>query len=500
MLQRFNSYLLTNYPLLWNTRIAWLTGANIVIHLLFFLAGVSGISADTLQEHSSFYSVGIPGLLFFSILTSLAVLIIWLAFYLRNNAFKSFYIIGRLHSFREFVIVLAAVLSSIIYFESFFWGVRVKTRMITSREQFVREANTINLAMAFLPQSKQDFFILDSCKSDRAPLYDDDMDYFDTTRHNYHDTNFAKVRQALKRPDAFSYKNYCSGFLILDQYNRFIAHPQWIATRNRWIDNRQTDSIRYILDQLFVIAKKYHIAYSVTADELVQLVFADSNHAVTRVIPSHSGYGNNMPVSYFNEYELSRAMDFIDASHLNSQGEGGDTGYLIELYVALSLAIFLFCYRLYSKKVFLVSIVGTIVWTIVFVLVTTSDHSAGGSATTVFYLALFTIFTITGLLLLAGKSSKTITGAVLNWHAYMLPFVVILAALLISDNYRHDHSYYPGSDTPLTEEDLKAEYPVGYWIDHHMALLGWINLLFVFLYVSFSFSRLSKRWHIMPEE
>jgi hypothetical protein len=502
MFKKLNSFLLTRFPLLWNSRIIFIIGINFFIHLFFFLAGLAGISTGALQNYYSFTSVGEGELFIFSVLCSLVILTVWLIFYLRNNAFKSFYIIDRYHSFREFVIILVIIFSTITYFESYYLGVKVKTRSITSREQLVKEVNTINLAKAFIPQSKQEYFILNTCiQGSQHTLYNDEINYHDTTIYNYHDTDYIKVRAALQLPDAFSYKNYCSNFISLEEYDHFIPNSRWMVTRDRWIDNRQADSVRYILGQLLAISAKYRIPYRLDTASLAQLVFADSNHAVTRIFPTTEPSDDDQAIrpDYFEAYSLQRALHFIEVCYLNSADDDNQADrYFTELYVAICLAILLFCYRLYTKKVFLVSIIGAVVWAIIFALAGISVRS--GSDISFFYLFLFTGFIMAGLVLLRVRGNKTIAGVLLNWHMYMLPFVILFIILIISEAYQDDRSYRYGIDIALTDTELKAKYPVGYWVDHHTRLLFRLNLLFVFLYTSWIFSRLSKKWHIMPEE
>src|SRR5882724_7603813 len=98
MLKKIYTRIVTDYPLLWNTRMPWVIAAALLIHLLFFWAGFGSITAISFQEYYYLSSVITGGLMSFSILCSALVIIIWLIFYLRNNAYKSFYIIDKYHS------------------------------------------------------------------------------------------------------------------------------------------------------------------------------------------------------------------------------------------------------------------------------------------------------------------------------------------------------------------------------------------------------------------
>src|SRR3712207_1270155 len=109
MFKKWNNHLLTHYPLLWNTRIVWVLAFNFLLHLLFLVSGFFSLRAADIIHYSSIWSVGGPSLFTLSVLCSLLVLIVWLIFYLRNNAFKNFYRIGRWYLAKEFLLIMIVV-------------------------------------------------------------------------------------------------------------------------------------------------------------------------------------------------------------------------------------------------------------------------------------------------------------------------------------------------------------------------------------------------------
>jgi hypothetical protein len=500
MFKNLYQRLLTHSPLLWNTRVVWVMGVSLIIHLLFFLGGIAEVSVGTLKNYYSLSSVLSGGVFTFSILCSLAIIIIWLVFYLRNNAFKSFYIIDKYHSLKEFCIIIVILFFSIIFFESYKWGAWLKTRTITGKEQLVKEANIVNLASAFIPRSKGDYFKLIDCDNvpGRQVTYQEAIDYFDTARSDYFDSNNIIIRKVLKEKDAFSYKNYCKEFINLDNYKGFVPPLQWRDKRNRWIDNRNKDSIRLVLEECVAICKKYTIPQLIIPEELASLVFADSLHNVTRFFGRPFNDYSSQQFDYFDDYDLNRALNFIDNCYPESKyDEDTIIFFTVEMYIAICLSILLFCYRLYSKRVFLISIVGTIVWAILFTLFGIS--SSGVAGVSWFYIFLFALFILIAIISLNSNGNKTSTGVLLNWHIFMAPFVIMLIVLLINTNY-HDHIYNSFPYRNPSDAELKNKYPAGYWVNNHTELLFRLNLLFVFLYIAFFFTRLSKKWHIMPEE
>jgi hypothetical protein len=222
--------LLTRHPLLWNTRIIWVGSALVLIHLLFFLAGFIDFSAASFKANYSLSTLISAGMITFSVLCSLVVLVSWLVFYLRNNAYKNFYIIDKYHLSKEFFIITLVLVFAINFFESYKWGGWLKARSITSKQQLAKEANIVNLAMAFVPTSKSAYFSLVSCNEDdpgQDIQYVENHDYFDSTAYDYGSMDNVIIRRALKNKDAFSYKNYCSEFISLKGYDGFIPAREW---------------------------------------------------------------------------------------------------------------------------------------------------------------------------------------------------------------------------------------------------------------------------------
>jgi hypothetical protein len=492
MIKRINNYLLTHYPLLWNTRVVWILAAAICFHLLFMLGGFATTTAESLRFHYGLRSVGGGELMTFSVLISIGLLICWLIYYLRNNAFKSFYILEPFHTAKEFGLQVIIILFCITLFDSFHQGVAIKTKMITSEKEWREEATVLNIAAALIPQEKANYFKLRQCdQNSDGNRYSENVNYFDTSAHDYDSTYFKNIRKALQEPDAFTYLNYCFPTVYPDLDSNY---NNWFGRKNSWIISGQKDSIGYILDRGIALCKKYNIEQRINKTEIIDLIFKDSLHSVTRTfnLRRYSDVGDESEI-YFDRYSFSRVLDFVDDAHSFSSRTDA---IKIELYIALCFAILLLCYRIFSKKVFLISILGTIVWSIIFALFGMSSNGEGISG---FYVILFLVFLTLTLAMLAVKRNKVVTGVLLSWHMFMLPFLILVLMTLIQNAYLNDlsYNYYPYyRDDSIAQKD----HPIGYWVYYHRELLWWLNLPVVFLYTSIVFTRLGKKWHIMPEE
>ena len=93
-IKRTNTYLLERYPIIWNTRVFWVLLVSLGIHVLFYLFGLVSISnIETFHRRSVIDLFFDNGTVFFGVIISILMLVIWLIFHFKHNAFKSFYIL-----------------------------------------------------------------------------------------------------------------------------------------------------------------------------------------------------------------------------------------------------------------------------------------------------------------------------------------------------------------------------------------------------------------------
>jgi predicted RNA-binding protein len=406
------------------------------------------------------------------------------------------------HLAKEFLIIGVIIFTSIIFYESFFYGVRLKGKLISNKETFMKEANTYNRAMAFIPKSEADYFVLNKCGKKDQPynplpvtIHMDEM----ANRRYSIDTTELKIQEALKRPDAFSFRNYC-----INKFsgNAFPIQPDSLNNleNTKLINAGDSIQIKKLLEALAFICKKYDIEQHLDLGSLIHNALKPLTRNNLELVPNGSiEYINGHDVQneyYFNNYDLEKVLDFMDECH-DPRSLNTLDSMIISLYVALSMAIILFCYRRFSKKVFLISFVGSIVITILvslFGLVSGSESSSLW-----FLLLLFILFTLLGLAILKQKTSKTVAGVLLNWHIYVLPFLAFILVGLIS-SYYNDLSNFDRFGTYMTDIMMQKKYPISFWVVKHTSLIFRVNTLFSIGYVTFVFNRLAKKWHTVPDE
>ena len=506
-MNNINRYLVAHYPLLWNTRVGAVLGVNALLHLLFFITGYGAVDARSIKLHYSIWSVGGGSLFSFSILSSLLVLIVWLVYYLRNNAFKSMYPIGRWHLLKEYLLILLILFTTVTYFTSYNYGVRAKVRSITPVASFEKEVNTVNLAKAFLPTYLADYFILNNCAhKNRSGVYFNGVNFSDTINIIAGDTNQVRVRAAMRRPDAFSYQHYCT--LVLDRYdyNGIHSKDEINARLQELVQGGDPALITQTLKDFEAICRKYGIAYDLDADSLGSAVLSSHNGAPRAMIPTTEYSEDRITrkvvqnAQYILLPEIEQAYGFLYESLPNPNSSRDRWQLLIIIgYVSIALSVLLLCYRRFSKKVFLVSIVGTLVWSIIIGLITATSRNA----TNIFPFTCVTLclgFLLTALVLLKRKEGKTLSGTLLYWHIFLAPYFVLFLLMIASHSYEMKRMRINSTNELNIDSIMQQRYPFLYWVTEHQMLLSGGYLLVFIAYTAFLFNHWARRWQVVPYE
>ena len=152
-INRINQYLLERYPTIWNTRIVWMLLLGIAIHLIFFFIGfISHASPSTLQSSGAISDYLSSGLVFVHVIISVLMIVGWLVFMFKNNAFKSFYPNSGKKLFFEFFQYFIIIFISTTFYFSYMVGFRLFINYKYDDEKMSKNIGIINRANAFLSQ------------------------------------------------------------------------------------------------------------------------------------------------------------------------------------------------------------------------------------------------------------------------------------------------------------------------------------------------------------
>ena len=153
-----DQWLLERYPLIWNTKIVWTLSACLFLHLIFYACGVlSMIDPEVFQQYNAKDLYFSSGLVFFGLIVSILLILIWLIMMFRNNAFKNFYPISRNNLFLQFLIYFITVLAASSFYYSYALGMQTYVSLEYSDERMENDIAAINLGMPLVPLDLDDY-------------------------------------------------------------------------------------------------------------------------------------------------------------------------------------------------------------------------------------------------------------------------------------------------------------------------------------------------------
>jgi hypothetical protein len=453
MFESLNKKLISRYPLLWNIKLPVAISVIALLHLLFYLAGLS--TSVRLIEFATWSVFNMEGVVIFSVLVSLLFLIIWMVYYFKNNPFKSYYILGRSYLFVEFLLIFFITSSSSVFFLSYKEGLYQHGRSITKNIDLKEEINIANLARHFIVYDRSDFKLRNSCDT--------------VARFNALETR----NDSLLDSESFLY--YCKEE-IQEQDLKLLDKFELSAIANRWLTEHKVDSVKWAIYYYVNLCSKYGVANELNADRIAESVFTGNNFAITYDLERE---GNSL-------YQLDNAFEKVN--RFNHGFWNIDT-LLIILYFGLGASLLLFSFRITRVRPWFIALIGIIVWSIIIGLVSNSSREI--EVTIVFVLILWLLFADIAFLQIKNQEQKRFSGVFLNWFIWSTSFVIPLVISLI-----FHLTYVPcpvGSDCP-------PEIPLHTWIGGHWTAIHLSNIVVMIVLIFVLFIPLARRWQANPEE
>ena len=157
-INKVNKYLIERYPTIWNTKIVWMLSISLLIHLLFFVIGYQSHSNPVSMQKSfvldDYYS---SGMILVQIIISKLLLVGWLVYMFKNNAFKNFYPTSNLKLFGQFISYAVIIFVSITFYFSYMLGFQMHIKSAYPDEQLQKNVAIINKAYPFLSINYQEY-------------------------------------------------------------------------------------------------------------------------------------------------------------------------------------------------------------------------------------------------------------------------------------------------------------------------------------------------------
>ncbi len=159
-INNINKYLIERYPTIWNTRIVWMLVVSLLVHILFFVVGyVSHSNPASMQNNRVYNDYYNSGMIMVQIIISLLMLVSWLVFLFKNNAFKNFYPTSNLKLFGQFMCYLVIIFASITFHFSYMIGFQTYVKSAYPDNEMAKNVTVINKAYPFLSIDYQDYML-----------------------------------------------------------------------------------------------------------------------------------------------------------------------------------------------------------------------------------------------------------------------------------------------------------------------------------------------------
>jgi hypothetical protein len=522
MLKNIQKYLLLNYPLLWNTKIVPLSILLILLNLIFFAIGFKNGEIDFTETNNNYnFNESEPILIFIGVLISAIIIIIWLVYYFKNNAFKSFYPKENFGLFKEWLIIFSVAFLTAMFSISYYYAKEVRVRNYFSKEEAIKRCETLSLGSIFLEGSFD------------VRYYDVINERGDTIQATY---NYAEFMGKQYKNNSLMNKNVES-FQFFDQDDDSLRK---IKVKN-WLFRNDKIAIKNLLKDYLKIANDHNLKANVNEKQWFDLVYNSPEFVEVNIVgKNHSlnSYNNNYAVEeplesvdvstsvdstgkvvdnfdYLNKYKVKRKdyydeyfKHYVPAANLNyayahiancwvAPDIRADV-ILIPIYFAFGFSLLVFAFRVTSGRNWLIAGISLGVIAIVFGII-----SAVFRTEIIFLILanlLFISIFIHFIYVTYKKREKGISGITLNAILWMfagfIPLNYYLFITYLKWNYNDTLNKY-FADRNLKEIEISNFI---FLLEENISFLIMIgvNLIFMILFMLFITTKI-KKWKGIPE-
>jgi len=187
MYNKFNQYLLENYPIYWHTRFVQMLFAGFVSWFFSFIIGFFITNYNTLNTYnveefyfSSFYVM-------FHGVFLLIILVLWALNFFKNNPLKSFYPLQKFYLHKVFLQLFVVFTFLIAAYLPFTYGVYLRGRQLMPQAQMKADALKFNLGYPFLIANVTEYDLSNKSYPRPFPL---EKFQFDYSKNSWDDGSF----------------------------------------------------------------------------------------------------------------------------------------------------------------------------------------------------------------------------------------------------------------------------------------------------------------------
>lgn len=426
------SKLITRYPLLWNTRFPIAFGVILAINILYIVIGV--LSTDTIlrsieedgYSRDNFFE---SGLILLTIVTNIIFIIVWLLYYLRNNALKANYPINTGRLLSEFLQIAIIIILNFTLYPSYRIGIVIGFNGKYDLANLEEDKKIINNAAPYVSDNYYDYELTSYCAHD----------YNERTANKNHKTLEIKTNFCCQ-DSIMSYYYFCN-FPYIDSYDH-----KWelIRYNQSLLEKREIAQIEKHITAYNELCDKYNIkSQKVDTKRIIDNIFAtnnfrvDENYISTLISPNEYGY-------YYGNNVSNILNNIIDYTQL---GQDFFMSLLILSLVGLTFTGIILSFRLTSIKEWLIAVVSLGIISIL----TGLTFGLGGIRDIGISITLLVIYATFFLVATLGKElgvNKVANGTAINLSLFTAPFVglalfsLFRVEVLEGEDYFYSRPYF----------------------------------------------------------
>ncbi|RYJ44414.1 hypothetical protein [Flavobacterium beibuense] len=546
MFKKIQNHLLLRHPLLWNTKFIPVLVITLVVNLAFFIGGYITGAVDFTDPYG--YNIlrdFKPIAAFLAVVIALLVIILWLVFYVRNNAFKSYYPKKNNSLYKEWLILLIVCLLNVSYIPIYEYAYDLRARNYFDKEEVIKRADIISKASLFVNGSYHSWDRFDRTMYNellnKKPLdslreYHEEAEAIETIpAYNHHQRNYDEDDDYYNREwDTVCYfeNEYKLTSLMNRQKESFFIQPDINDSLNewkvkKWMLNREKDSVRKVLNDFFALANEHGLKANITVEQWLNFVYKPDMYEDFQIVGKHSmdaiyderkenneytetndtennftknidGIIHIYPKYYVPFSQLYNGYDRISGAYVSPIDYKDIIGYFI---FGFSVSLLIFSFRVTSAKSWLIAAVSIgVLGLVTFIFSLVAYYFLNEfiiiDEMTLFFMIWTIIIALCFFYFLHRnkiKTSKKISGIIVNVLLWLLPTLFIIA-------YAYAWYYFR-----IVEEKTYNPYLISYehppfqkWLDENLTLCIYCWLLIIILYM-YPLTRLIKKWKGIAE-
>ena len=461
MFKNIQKYLLVNRPLLWNIRIVPALATLVLLHVIFFLIGYASGKIDFTDEseyHDNIYNYIT---VFFSVLVSVLFFVVWFVFYLRNNAYKSFYRIKTKYLYVEWLLIFVISAMNISYSISYFYGQNLKIKSYYSYEELQRRCEVIIMASLF--------------------TYD---------RYENDSVNYG-TKQVV-----FNNKKYEPNSLINQTVRSFsVSERKSIEIKLKtWMQQDNEAAILKMMQDYFKIVQEHHLKSNIIPQKWLSLVYD---------YPTFTKYELPSPSSERDIYQShSYAKYYVPQNSLESNYTEIATAWnkpfvdfgltMFMLYFALALSLLIFSYKATNLRNWLFALVAMgCLWILT---AATGTLSGKADAFYIFWFVAIAAFIAHVAVTVSRNLKKGFSGISLNLMLWSVSGLIPMIYFVLMQFY-DDQKEVKISGSYDVEFTNTPQY---HWLKEHVVYMSYLNVVAIAIAMYF-ICMLVRKWKSIPE-